>query len=76
MAQRFLKHKPENFEKGSDSTEKQKQQRRLLKTLIDNEQERTRLAAIEFGKQLENDKTKQNQSDDDSDYDEYNDYYY
>ena len=76
VAQRFLKHKPENFEKGSDSTEKQKQQRRLLKTLIDNEQERTRLAAIEFGKQLENDKTKQNQSDDDSDYDEYNDYYY
>lgn len=75
VAQRFLKHKPENLGKASNSIDKQKQQRQYLKTLIDNEQERTRLAAIQFGKQLENEKNKQNQYDDDFDDDDYNDDY-
>jgi hypothetical protein len=71
-AQRFLKHKPEIIEKGIDSNNKQKEeQRKYLKTLIENEQERTRLAAIKFGKQLEDEKNKETDSNDFDD-----DYYY
>lgn len=75
VAQRFLRRKPEMIEKGLDYHDKQKEQKEYLKTLIQNEQERTRLATIKFSEQLQNDKIKENYYDDfDDDY-ETNDYY-
>jgi hypothetical protein len=71
VAQRFLNHKPEIIEKGPDYNEKHKRQQKYLKSLIENEQERTRLAAIKFGKDLENEKSKGSDSDDDLGDDDY-----
>jgi hypothetical protein len=69
IAQRFLEHKPELIEKGPDYSEKQKRQKEYFKNLIDNEQERTRLATIKFGQQLDDEKSKENNDDDfDDDY--------
>lgn len=72
IAQRFIQHKPEGLEKGANNNERQKQQKKYLKNLIENEQERTRLAAIQFGQRLEDEKNKENDNDsdlDNSDYD-------
>ena len=57
IAQRFITRKPEFIEKGIDHDDKNKQQNRL-KALIDNEQERTKLAAIKFREQLHEEKDK------------------
>ncbi|CAF0919952.1 unnamed protein product [Rotaria sordida] len=65
VAQRFLKHKPESIEKRVDhKTKQQQQQKQYFKVLIENEQERTRLAAIKFQQQLQEDKSKENNYDD------------
>lgn len=74
VAQRFLKRKPEMIEKGVDYHDKQRQQKQYLKMLIENEQERTRLATIKFGEQLDNEKIRDNYSNDFDD-DENEDYY-
>lgn len=73
IAQRFIKHKPEELEKGTNNNERQKQQKKYLKNLIDTEQERTRLAAMEFKQRLDDEKNKET-NDNDSDNDDY-DYY-
>lgn len=73
IAQRFIKHKPEGLEKGANNNERQKQQKKYLKNLIENEQERTRLAAMQFKQRLEDEKNKETNGDDsdDDDYDYY-----
>ncbi|CAF1240485.1 unnamed protein product [Rotaria sp. Silwood1] len=63
VAQRFLKHKPETIEKRVDYKTKQKQQKQYVKVLIDNEQERTRLATLKFQQQLQEDKNKEDTYD-------------
>ena len=64
VAQRFLNHKPESMERRPDNSDKHKRQQKYLKSLIENEQERARLAAIKFGQDLENEKSKDGDSDD------------
>jgi hypothetical protein len=72
VAQRFLHRKPELIEKGLDYNDKKKQQNHYLKLLMENEQERTRLAAVKFGQQMQDEKDKENNSDDfDIDDDDY-----
>jgi hypothetical protein len=73
VAQRFFKHKPEIIEKGVDYNDKKKHQKQYLKNLIENEQERTRLATIKFGQQLQDEKNKENSS---NDFDSTDDDYY
>jgi len=74
VAQRFLNRKPEMIEKDIVYNDKQKQQKEYLQILIENEQERTRLAAVKFGQQLQDEKNQENDSNNsDSDDD---DYYY
>jgi hypothetical protein len=74
VAQRFMRRKPELIEKGPNYNEKHKQQKQHFKMLIDNEQERTRLAALQFGQRLQEDKIKEdsydyfNNDDDDNSY--------
>ncbi|CAF3151790.1 unnamed protein product [Rotaria socialis] len=60
VAQRFINRKPETIEKRADNKNKQKQQKQYYKFLIDNEQERTRLAAAKFQQRLDDDKNKEN----------------
>lgn len=70
VAQRFLNRQPENIEKGGDNKNRQKQQKQYVKVLIDNEKERTKVAAAKFRQQLEEDKMNEislNTVDDDKD---------
>lgn len=67
VAQRFLRRQPEMIEKGIDSTGKQQQNTRV-KALIENEQERIRLAALTFGQQLQDEKERETISETDSYY--------
>ena len=69
IAQRFLQHKPEGLEQGANNNERQRQQKKYLKNLIENEQERARLAAMQFGQRIEDEKNKENAADDDADLD-------
>jgi hypothetical protein len=63
VAQRFLKRKPELIGKSLGYNDKKKSQNQYFKTLMENEQERMRLAAIKFHKQLEDDKHQEKDSD-------------
>jgi hypothetical protein len=64
LAQRFLNHKPEMIAKGIYYNDKQKNQKQHLKNLIENEQKRTRLAAIKFGQKLQDEKNNESYSND------------
>lgn len=68
LAQRFLKRHPEMIEKSVDVAGKQRQQQQHVKAMIENEQERTRLAALNFGKQLDDEKSHESDSDRESTY--------
>ena len=63
LAQRFLKRQPESIEKSVNAAGKQRQH---VKTLIENEQERTRLAALSFGQQIDEEKSKESNSEEDN----------
>ena len=68
VAQRFLKRHPEMIEKSVDVAGKQRQQQQHVKAQIENEQERTRLAALNFGQQLDEEKSRESDSDTDGTY--------